>query len=156
MQCKKEDSKKKNELPAATQEGRNTFGFLLNGEVWRPEGKLLDQILDLSYDPSWMGGALSIKADQLISNGNVMNIAIGGIGISKPGTYNLTSYMNVYYSDSKNECSYDENSTVSGFITITRFDLSAKIISGTFHFKLEKDGCETIDATDGRFDMRIE
>ena len=67
-----------------------------------------------------------------------MYLAIEGVGISKPGTYNLTSYMNVYYSDSKNECSYDENSIVSGSITITRVDLSAKIISGTFEFKIEK------------------
>jgi len=35
--CKKNPTDS-NGLPPATQEGKNTFGFLLNGQVWTPQG----------------------------------------------------------------------------------------------------------------------
>ncbi len=35
------------QLPPATQEGKNTFGFLLNGKVWVPKGN------SGSSNPSW-------------------------------------------------------------------------------------------------------
>lgn len=40
-------------------------------------------------------------------------------------------------------------------MSITRFDLSMGIISGTFEFTLSKTGCETISITDGRFDAKL-
>ncbi|HEY0770529.1 MAG TPA: DUF6252 family protein [Sphingobacteriaceae bacterium] len=155
MKCEKSREQANEALPEATREGKNTFGFSLNGEVWIPKGALLERKLDLSYDPNYNGGAMSIIAERNISNEDEQFLSIGGIGINKIGTYNFTSAMkHVYYND--RNCVYNDNTTITGSITITRLDLAAKIISGTFSFKLEKNGCPTINATDGRFDMRIE
>ncbi|WP_293297800.1 hypothetical protein [Pedobacter sp. UBA4863] len=50
MQCRKDGKLSgKEELPPITQDGRNTFGFLLNGEIWIPRGGMLNSILDFSY-----------------------------------------------------------------------------------------------------------
>ncbi len=40
-------------------------------------------------------------------------------------------------------------------LTITRLDLQAGIISGTFSFTLYKPGCDSVCVTDGRFDKRL-
>ncbi len=158
MKCKKDifDFNNNNKLPAVTQEGKNTFGFLLNGEVWLPKGGIFSSILDLSYDPNYNGGALSISAKRISSDNNQKYLAIGGININKPGTYNFeTPFKNVSYSD--DTCYYTDGAKISGSITITKLDLTGNgIISGTFNFKLEKEGCPIINATEGRFDMTIQ
>jgi|GEM_PF-4482748 len=48
----------KEELPPITQTGANTFGFLLNGQVWLPKGSDGTPNLTSSYDPTFMGGHL--------------------------------------------------------------------------------------------------
>lgn len=37
-QCKKHDPDPVDQLPPATQTGANTFGCLLNGQLWTPSG----------------------------------------------------------------------------------------------------------------------
>ncbi|UOQ73225.1 hypothetical protein [Hymenobacter cellulosilyticus] len=54
--------------------------------------------------------------------------------------------------------SYDGNQLPDyrrGSLTITRLDLTAGIISGTFSFTLYKPGCDTIRVTNGRFDKQL-
>ncbi|NJO00911.1 MAG: hypothetical protein HC880_03765 [Bacteroidia bacterium] len=57
------------------------------------------------------------------------------------------------------DCSYASNdfdiSLAEGELTITRFDLDARIIAGLFEFTLAKPGCDTIRITEGRFDMKM-
>ncbi|WP_017257290.1 DUF6252 family protein [Pedobacter arcticus] len=156
MKCKKENNSVNNQLPPITQEGKNTFGFLLNGEVWLPKAPILKSKLDLSYDPTYNGGALGISAKRILSENNQMYLSIGGININKPGTYNFEPpFKNVSYSD--DVCYYTDGAKISGSITITKLDLKGNgIISGTFNFKLEKEGCPTINATEGRFDLSIQ
>ncbi|GAB1463104.1 hypothetical protein MASR2M52_11350 [Pedobacter sp.] len=156
MKCKKDNQNpNKEQLPAATQTGANTFGFLLNGEVWLPKGGLLDQKLDLTYDPTYAGGSFGIFANRLLSSEDKMKLSIGLTGVNKTGTYYFNN-NGVIYRNSKSDCYYFENRIVSGSLTITKLDLINKFISGTFEFKLEKDGCLTINATQGRFDLKIE
>ena len=141
----------KEELPAITQTGANTFGFLLNGEVWLPKAALLQQKLDLSYDPTYKGGTLNIIAKRYFSDGNFQSISMGGLMVSKAGIYDLF----VSFNDGK--CNYEVDITKPvGVLIITKIDLVQKFISGTFEFKLEKQGCTTINATQGRFDLKIE
>lgn len=153
--CKKQSKNPIDNLPPATQTGANTFGCLVNGEVWKPKGGLLDQVLDFTYDPDFREGSFGIIANRYLSINDKMELRIGGTGINKVGNYNLTALNNnVIYRDTKNSCQYIDNITLSGTLSITRYDLQAKIISGTFNFKLEKIGCPTISATEGRFDLR--
>ncbi|TCC93349.1 hypothetical protein EZ428_00835 [Pedobacter frigiditerrae] len=144
----------KEELPAITQTGANTFGFLLNGDVWLPKAALLQQKLDLSYDPNYKGGTLNIIAKRYLSSTDMMELSIGLIGVDKPGKYDFSN-NGVIYRDQKSSCYYFDNRIVSGSITITKIDLT-KFISGTFEFKLEKQSCSIINATQGRFDLKIE
>ncbi|TKC00739.1 DUF6252 family protein [Pedobacter cryophilus] len=156
MQCKKEETGI-NALPPATQEGKNTFGFLLNGEVWVPKTPLLKQRLDLTYDPGYLNGSFGIIANRYISEKDIMELAIGSTGVNKTGTYQFsTASKNIIYYDSKSNCYYLDDTTISGSLTITKLDLTNKFISGTFNFKLVKSGCSIIDATEGRFDIKIE
>src|SRR5690606_11295858 len=156
MKCKKDNQQLNNDqLPAVTQNGANTFGFLLNGEVWLPKTPLLMERLDLTYDPNYKEGSLGIIANRYLSEESEMRISIGLTGVNNTGTYYFNN-NGIIYDDSKSNCYYYENRIVSGSITITKIDLTNKFISGTFEFKLEKDGCPTINATQGRFDLKIE
>ncbi|WP_293297809.1 DUF6252 family protein [Pedobacter sp. UBA4863] len=160
MKCKKDSQNpSKEQLPAATQTGANTFGFLLNGEVWLPKGGLLDQKLDLSYDPSYKRGTFNIIAKRYFDDGSFQSISISSFDISAIGTYPIAADKVTIYFNNTVSCSYhwnESSSSQNGTLVITKLDLTNKFISGTFEFKLEKNGCPTINATQGRFDMKIE
>jgi hypothetical protein len=47
-------------LPPATQEGKNTCGFLVNGKVWLPRGDNGYPNLNCFYDETYMGGPLTL------------------------------------------------------------------------------------------------
>ena len=40
------------QLPPITQTGENTFGCLVDGEVWLPKGSLLKQDISVDYNKS--------------------------------------------------------------------------------------------------------
>jgi hypothetical protein len=44
---------------------------------------------------------------------------------------------------------------MQGQLVITRLDMSAGIIAGTFSFTLAQTGCDTIKVTQGRFDKKL-
>jgi hypothetical protein len=149
--------KSPNELPAITQSGKHTFGFLLNGKVWIPQGGIWTNKLNLIYDEDANGGIITINARQQISNENDSFLRIGITAVTKTGTYAFQlPQRNIYYRNSESKCEYDESSILSGSMTITRLDLQTGIISGTFEFKLKKEGCPDINATEGRFDLTIQ
>jgi hypothetical protein len=159
MKCKKDNQDpSKEQLPAITQTGANTFGFLLNGEVWLPKGGLLSSILDLTYDPNYKNGSFGIFANRYLPNEDKVKLTIGLTNVNKAGRYELNyENKNIIYSDSKSpNCYYYEDISITGFVDITKIDLVNKFISGTFEFKLEKSGCPAINATQGRFDLKIE
>lgn len=79
MKCKKDNQDpNKEQLPAITQTGANTFGFLLNGEVYLPTKSFFHPDFDLSYDPAYNGGALSIVANRLLGDNARSYLSIGG------------------------------------------------------------------------------
>ena len=55
-------------LPAATGEGLNTFGCLVNGEIWSPKGNVGYSNLDISYDPNLEGGSFDLATYRIINN----------------------------------------------------------------------------------------
>ena len=146
-------------LPPATQEGKNTFGCLVNGEVWVPAGKPRDRKLDLSYDPGFRGGAFNVSAYKTTNDVDQFMV-IGGNGINEIGIYNFvpngqTGDPGAIFTD-QDLCSYLGYEFIQdGWFKINRLDLEAQIISGTFEFTLAKPDCDTIRVTEGRFDMKI-
>jgi len=157
MMCECDDENYEPQLPPETTTGANTFGCLVNGEVWRnggvgfPNYSLAVQQLN---DTSAIIEAISIKnkihSSFLIYLSNEENL------VSKKYTINNSNIYTNYWSfteDSNNDdCSYEQSG--KGFIEITRFDLINGIVSGRFEATLYSDSCDSIVITKGRFDLK--
>lgn len=167
------------ELPAETQTGANTFGCLVNGKVWKPDGGGIGvgtSNLDLSYDPTFNGGTMSIKAKQYRDSSNINileSVSIAMSQLSREGVYSMDNAaqnaLGEYAYSGKNKTTneilsfcqfnpYEDQRT--GSLTITKIDLNKGFISGRFEFTLTKTnpvtGClSTVKVTDGRFDLKI-
>lgn len=63
------------------------------------------------------------------------------------------SYGNLRLKDFDNNFETNENFT--GQVTVIKLDLEKRVISGTFSFTGENSEGETVEITQGRFDMRI-
>lgn len=157
--CRKQKSDVKN-LPPATQEGKNTFGFLLNGVPWTPQGIRGTANLSIDYDPGFKNGIFSIVAYNFIPRSSeqfIIGVRDSLNTINAPITLNL-SQTSLYSVSFKKTCDYfsqlDDVSS-AGSLTITKLDRTKGTISGAFNITLSKPGCETITITDGRFDMKF-
>ena len=80
--CKK-SKPDSNGLPAVTQEGKNTLGFLLNGQPWTPQGNNGTGNLDLYYDATFQGGVFNLSAYRNVSttNGSRQSLVMYGDSI---------------------------------------------------------------------------
>lgn len=165
-QCKK-DVDELSKLPPVTQNGERTFGCLVNGKAWMPEnGNIIitDPALDFVYENS-NGGLFYITAKRTILSKNIDQGILFGLDsctAERRYLYNNSPAQPVRFCFSnynQDQCrtlfSLENDVSTSGFVAITRFDLSEGIISGTFEFTLSKSGCETIRITDGRFDGKL-
>ncbi len=151
-------------LPPATQTGANTFGCLINGQAYTPEGRIgLGANFNISYDPTFQGGYLSVSTYRVLEQSHKLRLSLVCVPVAASGTYslNLNGGMGgATYIDSRLSSPCDEvfRSSVSyrtGTLTITRLDVQARIISGTFDMKFVRAGCDTIRITQGRFDGRM-
>ena len=149
-----------NGLPAATQEGKNTLGFLLNGQVWKPQGTRVTGNLSIDYDPNFNQGVFNIVAYNFstpISEQFIIGVKDSLNFINAPANFVLSnsSLLGVAFTNSNCSLFSNEVSTsVSGKLTITKLDRTNRIISGTFNATMSKTGCATIQIADGRFDMK--
>lgn len=149
---------KKEKLPQATQEGKNTFGCLVNGKVWVPKGYNGFSNLNAYYDPLYQGGTFSLSTYRILSNDEYSSIGIFMTNLIEKGQFDLEDPdVGTAIFDYTIDCSYNRDDTVyrEGLLTITRFDLQNYIISGTFEFTLARVGCDTLKVTEGRFDMKL-
>lgn len=161
--CKENDPNPEEQLPPATQTGANTFGCLVNGQTWTPQGNNGTANLRVTYDPGYAGGSLSIRAYRFIGDTDKQqSFILGGAPISQVGTYSCSmpvQYTAYFFDETKSRpCdSYygTADLTCKGQLTITRLDLQAGIISGTFNFTLYKPGCDSVRVTNGRFDKKL-
>ena len=153
--CKKEG------LTKETQNGANTFSFLIDGELFKPAKS--DDLL-FNSDPVLFGG-LSVFDDYTIARVSAANRA------NYPSKYitiqieNLTGLGEYLLSDGSNSITYtiygataDEYSsynTKKGKIVITKDDRANFILSGTFEFEGEDSDNpgKIVKVTSGRFDV---
>ena len=109
-QCKKQHDTPKTEiekLPAITQEGKNTFGCLLNDTAYvSGGGGLLDNTLKCLYDPTFGGGDLSIKAKKYINGNDFISITLNARPVNTSGNFLLTDggVFGVAYFDTQSSC----------------------------------------------------
>jgi len=151
--CKNDDDSTTNpidQLPPATQTGENTFGCLVNGEPF-----VIKNSSNLSA--IYQGGILQLSGNIGVGN----NDETVGFNLLDPLEENKAYSLieNIYnsgYTLRKGDfiCIYTFEDTFEGAIKFSKIDRINYTISGTFEFSTETDDCETINITNGRFDMQ--
>ena len=167
-QCSKckDDVPPNDELPAATQEGKNTFGCLVNGQVWTSDGRTgLTPNLVVAYESDPVrGGNINISAYRYTGGGNNrQDIKLYAGPVFQNRTFRLNSSAiegaGSFFDDTRprpcNELLYYDASYLKGSLTLTRLDERAGVIAGTFEFTITKPGCDTVRVTNGRFDWKL-
>jgi hypothetical protein len=160
--CKKE---KIDTLPPITQEGNNSFGCLINGKVYVPKG--FNQYIpnfQILIDPTWNGGSVDIRVFSKEGDLN-RKLDIYSDNMSSTGLYLIGTRTDFEYSIYSNRLSGHICVTPSfsglsrkGFVKITRYDLTNRIISGEFEFHFVNPDCgigDSIHITQGRFDNKL-
>jgi hypothetical protein len=165
-QCHKKSpnpAKPEDQLPAATQTGADTFGCLVNGQPYTPNGNNGSTNYAVLYDPTFQGGTLQTETYRYLTTSSgtryqqSVSFTLGDI--NHVGTYEITGKGNqiLLFTDYSRDkpCDWYTNGNgvyTSGTLVITRLD---NILSGTFSFTLAQPGCDSIKITQGRFDKKL-
>ncbi|GAA3932842.1 hypothetical protein [Hymenobacter algoricola] len=167
--CKK-DKNDPNGLPPATQEGKNTAGFLLDGQPWLPEWKTnlsVNSPVDASWQRTVKGRSLRFGfTRQNDSESNHLDFFVphirqtGTFELNQPASPTLGDRNPAYgiYVMAKEvpDRLFLTSPTATGTLTVTRFDTVAHIVSGTFELTVQEGKSqETHSVTEGRFDLRF-
>lgn len=151
--CKKDKVAPKDQLPPATTSGANTFGCLVNGELWKVE--TASQLVadwttsDVLYFVAGFNSKDGYKKISLIfpdtthafaQKSGVQALVKSGVN----GNYASLWPPNKYYGPEK---------LVSGTVNLSRLDYHAGIIAGTFSFVMAGGPGDTVRVTEGRFDI---
>jgi hypothetical protein len=147
-------------LPPATQTGAQTFGCLIDGVAFVPP-KFGTNAPSAFYQ--FVGGSYTLSiSGRRADSSNLKGVIIGCIDmpIIQETTYSLkektvNNYFGSYLIGGGIYGEFNSTNIESGTLTITNFDSSNFIISGTFSFKgKEINTGETVEITEGRFDMQ--
>ncbi|HSC55072.1 MAG TPA: hypothetical protein VLC98_15680 [Phnomibacter sp.] len=150
-------------LPRITQEGKNTLGFMLNGEPWLPAGNNVSGNLSIYYDPTFSAGVFNIAAHRYTQTPGRKGQKFNFFGdyIQTEQRINLPNAEKFglsFFNDSSG-CVYSTFDSslriMSGYFEITKLDKSKGIFSAEFDIKFQKTGCETIHISNGRLDMKL-
>lgn len=169
--CKK-DPTKNAVLPPATQEGKNTVGFLINDEVWVPYAKCGGSLagsgsssacgkINVQYDDLLYGGSMSFQCSRRKEKSGKTS----SLTISSSVTFSISSVGNKIDSigahfqgenSNGNEDNYSRLQNGSKFI-ITKLDKVNRIVSGEFELILGEDNGsgKQITLKSGRFDFKM-
>lgn len=166
--CKKNKvSSPIDKLPIETQLGANTFGCLVNGEVFKPGGAQLS------------GGSLQCNY-QLLSGNSYFFVLIGryrnntngsgsGVGLYTDSLKLQEGLKYNFKTRNKGNCSasysfYTSTSTFQSYETdgnlykgelwLKKIDTINQIVSGTFWFDAVNTNGQKVEVREGRFDVR--
>lgn len=154
--CSCEDDSLK-QLPPATQEGKNTFGCLIDGEVFMANrGGLFSSAIGVEYlAPDYFrtsgSGSLNSCEDDDVSH---IYLYINDSSIISIGDI-IYLGSNFRKSGSVIKCGteFKTFNEYSGELEITKLDTLNKIISGTYWFDAKSEEGEVVEIRDGRFDI---
>ena len=170
--CKKNNNNSApDQLPPITQTGANTFGCLINGNVWLPkgyDGRFVNS--RITIDPTYADGDLTIKVYRL-EGGFRHSITLTSDSIKAVGIYMINTNSKAKFILQKNNS--DESisycyvyssslngnpNNITGFIKITKYDLVNRIFSGEFEITFNNTNCgfgDPVRITQGRFDYKV-
>lgn len=149
-------------LPAATQEGKNTLGFLLNGQPWTPQGFAGIPNLSLYYDDTFQGGVFNVSMYKKLNSDpqKLQVLTLYGDSIQIPQKIvlpNKNKFGFSFTNDATN-CFYDTFDSsakiIEGYFEIKVLNKISHIFAGEFEIKFQKDGCEDVEISKGRFDLK--
>jgi hypothetical protein len=145
------------QLPPVTQTGANTFGCLLDGQVFVPgitnnSYKCFYQLVNGEYY-FW------VSSNRRDSNQNLIEIAIGTEKLTIKEGQTLKLYERVAgnaFGAYLSGININETSTTNtGELKITKLNFAKSIVSGTFWYDVkDKDGV-VHQIREGRFDMKF-
>jgi hypothetical protein len=147
------------DLPPATQEGKNTFGCVIDGKAFIAQYNLFtksavdSQYGYIDYNVSTTDHYFRVFGSDTKDKGLYMRIYANKLDIKGGGIYPIQNKQ-----DSGAYAEYEPSiiyTSTTGELKITRFDLANSIASGTFWFDAENDKGEKVEVRDGRFDARI-
>ena len=130
------------ELPPETQKGANTFGCLVNGELFVAV-------------PHFRWGTAKPYLYAEYDNGG---LEIGAANTNESFRFFLSPEENVFkrmriiYSNS-NDIAYQARNI--GYIFLTKFDIESRIVSGVFEYEVIDDKDTIAIVTEGRFDIKL-
>lgn len=165
--CKKTDLEVElAKLPVATDEGKSTFGCLINGKAFLPDNgchfflckgpmknwyvlRTGELNIDVEFSKPESYQYLSITIKNCFAPGifEVNNSPLSNVLISYRANKDRKPGCETFYQ-------IDTAVIKSGFIRITKIDKVNRITSGLFEFNLQKPGCDEVKVTNGRFDLK--
>jgi len=163
--------KKDYHFPEITQEGKGTFGCIIDGKKYIPERQDFPfgrKVISTDFYPLNEGQhdylVISVSNDKTGNFGHFKITYYGPFDGIRAGTYNVTDPTIIgggFSAENKRghflQEQYSTAENAEGTITILKFDRKDKIISGTFEFPMfQNETGERIEVTEGRFDLKIE
>ncbi|TXB61583.1 hypothetical protein [Phaeodactylibacter luteus] len=162
--CDKPNDCPELKLPPLTTEGLNTFGCVIDGEVWVPhvDWQLIQTPLDF--------GEITVVHHEEVNhfyirvdrrpNGEcdetdqVIHI---GLNIKEINESDDSLIGSASFNDwNTGNWQYRLDTTVSRVVDIHKFDLDERILSGTFSFDFKDYGTDEVrEVRDGRFDLKF-
>ena len=160
--CKKDKNTLSNILPPITEEGSNTFGCLIEDEVYVPVIRRISwsipgpQVEPIEFIfPQYPDYFFRVSTVRIVSKSDELMDAevkfMVDSCVIKPGIYRF-SHVSVYY---KNDV-YTSYSIDNDSLVITKIDTINNIISGQFNANLTDVATysKTLHITNGRFDLK--
>jgi len=161
--CEKEKTPLPTELPPITEEGKNTFGCIVENEIYVPEIRRTSWSIPGSQSepieftfPQYPYYFFRVSTIRLVDkDDNLMDAQVEFMVDScvfKPGRYRF-SHISVIYED----IAYSSYSIDNDSLIITKIDTLNNIISGQFNFRVTDISTfsKNINITNGRFDLKI-
>ncbi len=165
IQCRKNKNTSPVELPPVTQDGKNTFGFKLNGEIWIPysecsfSGNPCGELFTDVYrtQPSEMlpfSFSLAFAKDEKDNTSTAFSIQTKASGIYTIG--NKIDSLTILFTKPVGQLYYNYNyHGKMEKVEITKVDVANGIISGVFELTLYQSINDSVKITEGRFDLRF-
>jgi len=157
--CEKDDDSR---LPPISQTGEGTFGCLVNGKIWLPEGQFLSYPEYSIFHDQYNGVEF---VDIIVNQKSVSgfrfcipeaSVRVGRInlqkGVGRESGADYTDDDKKYYwgLESVGEFIITNLDTITNEVNVTPY----RITSGTFWFDLISEEGEIVKIRDGRFDFK--
>ncbi len=153
--CKKTLPPLPTELPPLTTEGKNTFGCLINGEIYVPVIRNMCFYTDIYFVfPEYPYYEFSVTTHRVVAQTDTVYDAEVGIYIASVrsiGVYDTIDASVKFNHEYFNTYNFYKNQKIE----IVKYDTVNKIISGTFEFDAVSEDSVIVQVREGRFDLKL-